>query len=75
MKKYLIRLAKQTPDEPDYPYERFDTEEEAQETALFRAANHKLPFEVLRVDERANTLTVINRFSPRARTRGGGEGR
>ena len=62
---YQIELVTD-PTDPDglpYPRERFDTREEAEETALFRSANHGLAFRVVRV-EHDNSLTEINVFTP-----------
>ncbi len=63
--KYQIELVNDPTDsnEPPYPREVFATQAEAEETALFRSANHGMAFRVVKV-ENDNTLTEINVFSP-----------
>lgn len=63
--KYLIELVNDPtdPNEPPYPRERFETEHEAYEAALYRCANHNLAFRVLKV-ESDGQVTEINRIEP-----------
>ncbi len=63
--KYQIELVTDPtdPNELPYPREVFATRAEAEETALFRSANHGMAFRVVKV-ENDGSLTEINVFSP-----------